>query len=201
MTEEKAVNKIPSKSITKVLNWLQSCPDLADFSNLVDFVKTKKEQEDFESVKYIIHKVNKLSDILLTLMQTFSVNGTGEYFHTFFTSEIQNKDFLKKIKSDFVKEKTEFVYIMKQTNEKNLYKIGRTKDLAKRLAQLVTGNCFLKIVASKEVENAVFFEKFLHERYKYKQLKDEWFLLNQEDLLDIKLNFNFTWYTGEKSDE
>lgn len=201
MTEEKVENKIPSKSITKVLNWLQTYPDLADFSNLVDFVKTNKEQENFESVKYIIHRINKLSDILLTLMQTFSVNGTGEYFHTFFTSEIQNKDFLKKIKSDFVKEKTEFVYIMKQTNEKNLYKIGRTKDLAKRLAQLVTGNCFLEIVASKEVENAVFFEKFLHEHYKHKQLKDEWFLLNQEDLLDIRLNFNFTWYTGEKCDE
>lgn len=201
MAEEMLENKTQPKSITKVLNWLQSYPDLADFSNLVDFVKTKKEQENFESVKYVIHRINKLSDIFLTLMQTFSVNGTGEYFHTFFVSEVQNQNFLKKMKKDFLKEKTEYVYIMKQTNEKNLYKIGRTKNLAKRLAQLATGNCFLEIVASREIENAAFFEKFLHERYKYKQLKDEWFLLNQEDLLEIKLNFNFTWYTGEKNDE
>ncbi len=74
------------------------------------------------------------------------------------------------------------VYIVEVRNS-GLFKIGVTKDINKRLSQLQTSNPyefylidFFKTDKNRELE------KFLHNKFRNKRYKREWFKLNQEEL-------------------
>ena len=79
-----------------------------------------------------------------------------------------------------------FVYVAKQTNEIDLYKIGKTKDIAQRESTFKTGNCFVRMIMSLRTEYATQIESFLHDYFANKNYEREWFKLTASDLQDLQ---------------
>lgn len=91
-----------------------------------------------------------------------------------------------------ISEKQPGVYIL-AVQESNLYKIGITKDLKKRLSQLQTSNPyefylinFFITTRNKELEN------LLHKAFKKNKYKREWFKLEEKEISEVcKLAYEF----------
>lgn len=79
------------------------------------------------------------------------------------------------------------VYLINETNS-DRYKIGITKkDVNKRLKQLQTSNPNeLWVVHEYKTDYANKLEKVLHNFFRVKKLEGEWFLLNDDDVLNFK---------------
>lgn len=74
------------------------------------------------------------------------------------------------------------VYILK--TGKNLYKIGQTQDLQKRLAAYHTHlPVVFRIVRQYAAENIAELEESLHIVFQHKRVKGEWFELNSDELI------------------
>ncbi|MBR6144367.1 MAG: GIY-YIG nuclease family protein [Treponema sp.] len=112
----------------------------------------------------------------------------------------KQKKILETSSVEIPKEKNEevkhcgFVYVAKQLNEKNLYKIGCTDNISKRLGTFKTGNCFVEMVASKPAQDKLYYEKWFHNYYRAKKYKNEWFLLDSEDLKELAEIFGFNFH-------
>lgn len=78
-----------------------------------------------------------------------------------------------------------YTYII-YDNLSKLFKIGKSKNLKKRLQTLSTGNLNLEIVYIIVGDK----EKFLQRFYYNKKVSKEWFNLNINDLKDLK-DFQF----------
>lgn len=82
-----------------------------------------------------------------------------------------------------------FLYVVSfiDTSSKVFYKIGIAKDHRSRLATHQTSIPFhLKIELICYVENMRDNEKELHELFKEKRIRGEWFSLDKEDIISIK---------------
>jgi hypothetical protein len=80
-----------------------------------------------------------------------------------------------------------FVYLMK---DKALYKIGISKKAEFRERTLQSEKPTVGLIAAKKFINrriAAAFEKALHESYSHKRKRGEWFILNDEEVLEIKV--------------
>jgi uncharacterized protein YerC len=74
------------------------------------------------------------------------------------------------------------VYILK--TGKNLYKIGKTRDLQKRLATYHTHLPILfRVVRQYPAANMSELEESLHIVFQHRRVKGEWFQLNDQDLI------------------
>lgn len=81
-----------------------------------------------------------------------------------------------------------FVYLMLDSKTK-LYKIGISKTVQFREKTLQSEKPSIRMIAAKKFINrriAANFEKALHVSYSHKRERGEWFLLNPEDLNEIK---------------
>ena len=92
-----------------------------------------------------------------------------------------------------------FVYVIQ--DESGLCKIGRTRDVSKRIRSLSTGcSSELKLVASWPCRDAGEYESILHETWRDVRVRGEWFALTDEDLRSLRA-FS-TWllqYVGDDS--
>lgn len=78
----------------------------------------------------------------------------------------------------------EGVYII-SIKDSNLFKIGLTKDIEKRLKQLQTGNPFeYKLVEFFQTTKFKELEKTLHKKYKKNRYKNEWYILDGDELME-----------------
>jgi hypothetical protein len=84
-----------------------------------------------------------------------------------------------------------FVYIAKQMNEPDIYKIGMSTDLENRERTFRTGNIYIKIIASVPHDFPNKLENSLHKLYKDKNVAGEWFRFTDEELLDIIETYGF----------
>lgn len=84
-----------------------------------------------------------------------------------------------------------FVYIAKQLNEENVYKIGSTSDLHNRLACFTTGNAYIEIVGSLKTRYYRQIERHLHKVLNCHRIKNEWFLLPEPVLSNIISSYKF----------
>ena len=81
-----------------------------------------------------------------------------------------------------------FVYLIGEINNKNCYKIGITKckDINDRLKKLQTGNSSeLFIKAYYETDSPYKLEKMLHNHYYDKQILNEWYELENDDIKEF----------------
>jgi hypothetical protein len=81
-----------------------------------------------------------------------------------------------------------FVYLMLDTRTR-LYKIGISKTASLREKTLQSEKPSIKLIANKKFVNrriVANFEKALHDSYSHKRKRGEWFLLDMEDLSEIK---------------
>lgn len=88
-----------------------------------------------------------------------------------------------------------YVYILKA--DFGVYKIGRTKDLERRLRDFRIFPKEFELVHSIACEDEVKVEKELHERYKDKKVRNEWFELTDSDIEDLK---KINYVQAEQSD-
>ena len=96
------------------------------------------------------------------------------------------------------KSKDGFVYIAKQINESDIYKIGCTKDITKRLKTFKVGNAFVEMVASKKTSERYKNESFLHKYFASKRVNGEWFKLDTDDLKLFSDIFDFNFHLNNK---
>lgn len=75
-----------------------------------------------------------------------------------------------------------YTYIM---YDERYYKIGRTANLENRISTMKTSNPFAQLLFYKEGD----VEKELHETYKDKRVKGEWFNLDEGELLALGTTF------------
>lgn len=94
-----------------------------------------------------------------------------------------------------------YVYVVK---EGHLYKIGMTHDIKTRMTQYKTSTGEHRIVYLIETDDFESLEKELHEIFKERRTRGEWFKLTGDDLKKIKqmpLNFvkcNLTGYVSKR---
>ena len=77
------------------------------------------------------------------------------------------------------------VYLIRENNESNNYKIGSTKhnDISKRIRGLQTGNPNeLLLVKSFNTNEQFKLEHMLHRHYKFKRGNGEWFVFDEDDV-------------------
>lgn len=74
-----------------------------------------------------------------------------------------------------------FVYLIKNPLN-NSVKIGKTKDLQKRLSAIRNGLPQAELFAFKKVENTTYEEGRMHKIFKKKRIEREWFSLNAKDI-------------------
>lgn len=79
-----------------------------------------------------------------------------------------------------------YVYLIK-TIEDNKYKIGKTNNINKRLKELQTGNSNeLILVDSYYSKYSSKVESALHNFFKHKNIINEWFEFDQDDINKFK---------------
>lgn len=81
-----------------------------------------------------------------------------------------------------------FVYLIGEINNDNTYKIGITKckNIEDRKKKLQTGNSSeLFIKTYYETDSPYKLEKMLHNHYYDKQILNEWYELNNDDILEF----------------
>ena len=84
-----------------------------------------------------------------------------------------------------------YIYLIsKKDNDENVYKIGFTRKdpkKLKRLKQLQTGNdSDLIVVDQYESEFAIMIETSMHNMYRHKNKRGEWFYLTQEEVTNFQ---------------
>lgn len=81
-----------------------------------------------------------------------------------------------------------FVYLLGDTGQDNTFKIGITRgDVKKRIKQLQTGNGEeIYLVNYYETDYPFFIERSLHLKFYPKQKKNEWFILESDDVINFK---------------
>lgn len=82
-----------------------------------------------------------------------------------------------------------FVYILSETGMDDIYKIGVTKGtIERRIKKLQTGNPNeIFLVRKYHTEHPFFLEKCLHQKYHNKKVMNEWFRLDDEDIMQFYL--------------
>lgn len=81
-----------------------------------------------------------------------------------------------------------FVYLLCDSGQENMYKIGVTRGkIENRIRQLQTGNgSEIHLVNYYKTDYPFYIERLLHLKFHPKQNKNEWFLLENDDIF----NFN-----------
>jgi len=172
-----------------VESWQNIAKGLYRFSEIkADEIPTKElsykniADEYYVNVKeggYVDERIN-LVNKFIKIYQNVSLTMTAMLGKISFDEAVK---MLKNINSPYYfnsKTKSQnlgFVYIAKQTNESNLYKIGCTNNIESRLKTFKVGNCFVEIIASKQVEDKYYYENFFHKYFNQKQFKNEWYKL------------------------
>lgn len=78
----------------------------------------------------------------------------------------------------------QYVYLIKC---QQFHKIGVANDVESRLAQLSTGNPYpLAVIACYGFSNAEVVEKSLHQRFSKERERGEWFLLDENGVMNFK---------------
>jgi hypothetical protein len=81
-----------------------------------------------------------------------------------------------------IKDSAGYVYFIRRKDQNSLIKIGRAKNIFKRISQLQTSSsCDLDLIGYIETDNCVSLETKIHKEYREKRVKREWFSISEED--------------------
>jgi len=135
--------------------------------NYLNYIIKNIKNKSYELKKELL----KLSLNIMYEYMPYKVDCNDNSYKNYEYSKQQNK-------------KYKFVYIAKHND---FYKIGRTNNLNRRFKTMRTGNPIIILIASRLVENNIILENELHNKFKDKHFKGEWYLLEEKDL-DILTN-------------
>jgi len=105
--------------------------------------------------------------------------------------DLSNKQYYKEQMNELeptIPKKIGYVYLIKQDK---YYKIGRAQNIKSRVKIYKTENPKpIKIILQNQVDDYIKVETELLRKYKHKQYRGEWFLLNNQDVKDIEQCLN-----------
>lgn len=174
---------------------LQDCPDGLALDDLCTYVRNNPSCKDSVLVN-LISFWQLFSDATIAIIQNKNI---PDIHHQNLNDTCKESFFSDERKKQNSKKKNGFVYIAKQLNEDNLYKIGCTNNISKRTGTFKTGNCFVEIVASKRVEDKYYSEHWFHQYFNSKHYKNEWYKLSDEDIEMLLKIFDFNLYLQHHS--
>lgn len=145
------------------------------FKKIKSLFKTEVQQKSkaLEKMDLAIQESEKNQDITKQETEEYVLQKANEILHSY--PKEQKKD------------NEGFVYILKE-HKYNTYKIGKTKNVEKRLNEF-----HVKLPYETTVENLIFCkdhhkaEILFHELFKGKRLDGEWFRLTEDDLEKIRI--------------
>ena len=87
-------------------------------------------------------------------------------------------------------EKKGYVYLLGDFGKEGVFKIGVTRGtIERRIKKLQTGNSGeIYIVDYFQTDHPFFIEKWMHIKYGWKNVMNEWFEMNLEDMKNFKKN-------------
>ncbi|MGE5822821.1 MAG: GIY-YIG nuclease family protein [Nitrososphaerota archaeon] len=94
-----------------------------------------------------------------------------------------------------------FVYIAKQLNAVNIYKIGIAKRIENRRKCFRIGNIYIDMVASKKTYMAREIELDIHKKLFNNRIEGEWFSLTNTELELLIKAYNFNLHIEENNDD
>lgn len=163
------------QKVKALLDESQVCFDMAfDLYSSINF-------SDFE-YEYNLCQISFIEHEIYIMEKTVS---------EFFDSSFDNLKFNQIFNEN--KLSNNFVYLAKQKNEKNIYKIGRTIDLDTRERTFKVGNLFVDLIAYRIVNDSVKAEKYLHNLFSSKHISGEWFELTDQDIDLLIKTFGFNY--------
>jgi len=120
---------------------------------------------------------------LLHEWERLYVDGSGKYG----TSDWPGwEKYIGKLKEHQPPQNDPFGYVYLLQSGRNKYKIGTTKTINNRIATLQTGNPEKLVLVHHFASNeAARHEKLLHEKYKEKLVRNEWFELSTEEVQEF----------------
>lgn len=94
---------------------------------------------------------------------------------------------------EIINDKSGYVYLI--TSEVGRTKIGYARNPKSRFKDIdVASPVEVNLRFTCRVQNAASVEKMLHEKHSHKKIKGEWFLLSEEDLIEIeKVVKSYEW--------
>lgn len=147
------------------------------------FDKSKKlDNFDFHGVDKLLTTLKRIT----TAIEASVTVAEGDiYIHEMY-GELDEENSVNKKAN-----KEGFVYIAKQLNEDDIYKIGITNDISKRGRTFKTGNAFVEMIASIKCDKYKELEKQIHFRERKKRFTGEWFKLNNYSLNLLIKDYKF----------
>lgn len=100
--------------------------------------------------------------------------------------DIFSKEFIEEAFRSSRKKKRQYKTYIMLDNSSDLYKIGRSVNVEKRLKALSVANANLSVVLTIGYD----VEKELHNTYSNKKVKSEWYRLTKDDIDSIRLKYN-----------
>lgn len=156
----------------------------------------KYKDEIIEVLKDSLQERSTIQSQHIQRMEAAIGNGFSHYLNRLNDLERATEK-LKKERAELERVKTEikkskpnnnygFVYLFHNT-ENDSYKIGLSKDPEKRLGAIKTSlSSDVEMILSIETGDMVSLESYLHDRFKDRRIRGEWFKLTKEDVDYIK---------------
>ncbi len=136
------------------------------------------------SIKWILTGKKKYYEILKDWFKKHLKSRAKEI------KEKQTAEFLNEQIFQTNKETSGYIYLLKS---RNLYKIGKAKQLRNRMKAYRTENPFgIKVILQKKVKDSGSIERQLHNLVSNKRIRGEWFRLAKRDIEIIKDFLNET---------
>jgi len=152
------------KKICKVLN--------INISEIITDDETNEEDiHGFLEYKGIIHKISSYNEFL-------------KFYELVVSTNINNND--NRMKG--------YCYIMHDNNYPNAYKLGKSKKPKKREGTLLHDAPSITLYKAVKTDNMYKLEKELHNKFKEKRIRGEWFNLTETEVNDIIEKYNFVDY-------
>ena len=162
---------------------------LCDFW-IAQYIEIRKRKENYtKTLEYLTESQGILMEMQMNCLKirTLKTSNYNYEYSDFFTNK-------EKTKQDG------FIYIAKQLNEENVYKIGITIDLKNRVSTLKTGNAFLEVISSLKTDKYKLIEKVLHSEFECFRIAGEWFEFPKGLIEEIIKAFGFNYHLEEQDE-
>ena len=136
------------------------------------------------------HKeIDSIIDRLQRLKNEMTDKEINEQNKKEWEEQMHNMEEANKLSHNDLKTKIKgYIYLLKS---RNLYKIGRAKDIRNRIKTYKTENPFgIEVIFQKKVNDYVGVETKLLKKFKDKQIRGEWFELDKKDIQKIESFIN-----------
>lgn len=190
-TDKKGVQTVSARLLHEKLGIVTRFNDW--IKRMIEYGFEENDVLSFDDLFYKTHSLCLKENSISKLMELQNLIEDSYDFYGKYS--ISLKDVVMMFTVDLMLRKEErtvkgFVYLIKNPLN-NSVKIGRTKDLQKRLSAIRNGLPQAELFAFKKVENTTYEEREMHKIFKKKRIEREWFALDEKDIALIITKYGY----------